>query len=207
MASKPSEETSEKGKKLNEPNKLILASASPRRRELLSLFDLDFDVEPAHIDESVLDGENPDAYVLRVAREKAQAIHDRRPGYYVLGSDTAVVLDGASLGKPGDDEVARDMLRRLSGREHRVLSGVALVAPDGRVDERLSVTRVEFAELPADWIDRYVASGEPHDKAGAYGIQGAAGIWVRSISGSYSAVVGLPLFESGVLLRAAGLAR
>jgi septum formation protein len=97
------------------------------------------------------------------------------------------------------------MLHRLSGGEHQVLSAVALVAPGGAVSERLSVTRVEFAELPAAWVDRYIASGEPHDKAGAYGIQGAAGIWVRALTGSYTGVVGLPLFETGELLGEAGL--
>ena len=190
---------------MNERTRLILASASPRRRELLSLFDLSFDVEPAHIDESVHAGEAAEDYVRRVAREKALAIHARFGDRFVLGSDTAVVLGGESLGKPADDDEARTMLRRLSGGEHRVLSAVALVAPGGAVSERLSVTRVEFAELPAAWVDRYIASGEPHDKAGAYGIQGAAGIWVRSLTGSYTGVVGLPLFETGELLAEAGL--
>jgi septum formation protein len=184
---------------------LILASASPRRRELLSLFDIDFDVEPADIDESLVEGEAPDAYVLRMAREKALAVHPRFDDCFVLGSDTAVVLDDACLGKPADDDEARAMLARLSGREHDVLSAVALVAPGGGVAERLSVTRVDMAPMSDAWIERYVASGEPHDKAGAYGIQGAAGIWVRSLSGSYASVVGLPLFETGELLRGVGL--
>lgn len=187
------------------PAHLVLASASPRRRELLSLFGLDFEVEPADIDETVRAGEVPEDYVRRVAREKALAIHARSDGRFVLGSDTAVVVEGECLGKPVDDEEAREMLERLSGSEHCVLSAVALAAPDGRVAERLSVTRVEFARAPSDWIERYIASGEPHDKAGAYGIQGAAGIWVRSLSGSYTGVVGLPLFETGELLREAGL--
>jgi len=185
--------------------RLILASASPRRRELLSLFELDFEVEPADIDETVRAGEVPDDYVRRVAREKALAIHQRLDECFVLGSDTAVVVDGECLGKPADDARAREMLQRLSGSEHRVLSAVALVAPGGRVTERLSTTRVQFAPLPLTWIERYIASGEPRDKAGAYGIQGSAGIWVRSLSGSYTGVVGLPLFETGELLRQAGL--
>jgi septum formation protein len=189
---------------MNERTRLILASASPRRRELLSLFDLAFEVEPAHIDETVRAGEAAEDYVRRVAREKALAIHARYEDRFVLGSDTAVVLGDESLGKPAGDGEARTMLRRLSGREHRVLSSVALVDPAGEVTERLSETRVEFAELPDAWVDRYIASGEPHDKAGAYGIQGAAGIWVRSLSGSYTGVVGLPLYETGELLRAAG---
>lgn len=194
---------------MNEPAnaapRLILASASPRRRELLSLFGLDFDIEPAHIDEAVHPDEAPEAYVRRMAGEKALAVHGRFESHFVLGSDTVVVVDGECLGKPVDDHEARDMLRRLSGREHRVLSAVAVIGPDGASRERLSVTRVEFAELSAAWIERYVASGEPHDKAGAYGIQGAAGIAVRSLTGSYTGVVGLPLFETGELLREAGL--
>ncbi len=185
--------------------RLVLASASPRRRELLSLFGLEFEVEPADIDEAVDEGEAPDGYVLRVARDKALAIRERFPARFVLGSDTAVVVDGESLGKPADDEAARAMLGRLSGRGHRVLSAVVLIAPDGQVRERLSETHIDFATPSAGWIERYVASGEPRDKAGAYGIQGAAGIWVRSLSGSYSGVVGLPLFETGELLRESGL--
>ncbi|HSH26414.1 MAG TPA: Maf family protein, partial [Wenzhouxiangella sp.] len=159
----------------------------------------------AHIDEAVRPHEAPEAYVRRMAREKALAVQGRFDGRFVLGSDTAVVVNDECLGKPGDDHEARDMLRRLSGREHRVLSAVSVIDPDGASRERLSVTRVEFAELPAAWIERYVASGEPHDKAGAYGIQGAAGTRVRSLAGSYSGVVGLPLFETGELLREAGL--
>jgi septum formation protein len=187
--------------------RLVLASASPRRRELLSLFGVDFEVEPADIDETVLSGERPSDYVRRVAADKALAVHRRAGKRFVLGSDTAVVLDGECLGKPDGEAAARAMLERLSGTAHQVLSAVALVAPDGGLSERSSSTEVEFARLPDDWIERYIASGEPHDKAGAYGIQGAAGIWVRSLSGSYSGVVGLPLFETGELLREAGLAR
>lgn len=191
--------------KTNELARLVLASASPRRRELLSLFDCRFDVEPADIDESARPGEAPEDYVRRVARAKALAVHAGCGERFVIGSDTAVVVDGECLGKPADDHQAREMLGRLSGRAHRVLSAIALIAPDGGVDERLSVTRVELARLPADWVDAYIRSGEPHDKAGAYGIQGRAGIWVRSLSGSYSGVVGLPLYETGELLRRAGL--
>lgn len=188
------------------PARLVLASASPRRRELLAQFDLAFDIRPAHVDESVLAGESPEGYVLRVARDKALTIHERVKDCFVLGADTAVVLDGECLGKPADDGEARTMLRRLSGRAHQVLSAVALIAPDGERHERLSDTRVEMDELPDAWIERYIASGEPHDKAGAYGIQGTAGIRVRRLSGSYTGVVGLPLFETGELLREAGLA-
>ncbi|QOC22099.1 septum formation inhibitor Maf [Wenzhouxiangella sp. AB-CW3] len=184
---------------------LILASASPRRRELLGVFGIDFEVRPADIDESVLDGETPADYTLRLAVEKARAVAGDCPGGFVLGSDTTVALDGECLGKPVDAAQARDMLLRLSGTRHDVLSAVALVHPDGEVDSRLSTTIVDFAPLPAAWVDAYVDSGEPMDKAGAYGIQGAAGIWVRRLEGSYTGVVGLPQFETGELLRAAGL--
>lgn len=184
---------------------LILASASPRRRELLGLFGIDFEVEPADIDEDVSPGERPADYVERMALEKADTVSARRQDCFVLGADTAVVLDDHCLGKPTDAEAARQMLRRLSGRDHQVLSAVTLIGPDGSVRSRLSTTRVELAPLPAEWIDRYIASGEPFDKAGAYGIQGTAGIWVSRLDGSHSGVVGLPLFETGEVLRESGL--
>ncbi len=184
---------------------MILASASPRRRELLGVFERTFSVEPADIDESRQDGEAADDYVIRIALGKALTVANRHPDKYVLGSDTAVVLDGEPLGKPVDADHARTMLRRLSGRSHEVLSAVALVCPDGRRLQRLSTTEVEFDLLSERWIERYVVSGDPMDKAGAYGIQNQAGIWIRRISGSYSGVVGLPLFETGALLREAGL--
>lgn len=184
---------------------MILASASPRRRELLALFEQPFVVVPADIDEARLDDEAATDYVLRIALEKAMAVATIHPGDVVLGSDTAVVLDGQPLGKPQDTDEARSMLRQLSGRCHDVLSAVALVCPDGRRLQRLSTTEVEFSMLPERWIDAYVASGDPMDKAGAYGIQNQAGIWIRRISGSYTGVVGLPLHETGELLREAGL--
>lgn len=186
---------------------LILASASPRRRELLAVFDIDFEVEPADVDESVLHGEPPEDYVIRVAVAKARAVAAGHWQHrYVLGSDTVVVVDDEILGKPSDAGQAARMLSRLSGRTHRVLSAVALVAPDAGVAVRLSETRVEFATLPEGWIGDYIASGRPMDKAGAYGIQDVAGTWVRRIDGSYTGVVGLPLYETGELLRQAGLA-
>ena len=186
-------------------NNLILASASPRRRELLDLFGIDFDVRPADIDESLIDGEDAADYTLRLAVEKAQTVAAGFGGHFVLGSDTTVALDGECLGKPVDADEAVAMLNRLSGSVHEVLSAVALVHPGGVVESRLSTTRVELALLPEGWIQDYVVSGEPMDKAGAYGIQGTAGIWVRRLDGSYSGVVGLPLFETGELLRRAGL--
>ncbi len=190
---------------MSERARLILASSSPRRRELLGLFDLAFDIEPAAIDEAAAEAELPRDHVVRLAREKARAVHVRHHTAWVLAADTVVAVDDDILGKPADADQARKMLERLSGRAHRVFSAVAMVSPDGTPDERLSETLVEFAPLPSDWIADYIESGEPHDKAGAYGIQGRAGIWVRSLTGSYSGVVGLPLFETGELLRTAGL--
>ncbi|AKS40970.1 Maf-like protein [Wenzhouxiangella marina] len=186
---------------------LILASGSPRRRELLSGFGLLFEVQAAEIDESVHPGEAARRYVQRMALEKAAAVARRQPDRAVLAADTSVVIDGRILGKPGTPEAARAMLEQLSGRAHQVMSAVALLVPGREPVEALSVTDVRFAELPAAWIERYVASGDPLDKAGAYGIQNDAGHWVRRIDGSYSGVVGLPLFETGELLRAAGLLR
>ncbi len=181
--------------------RLILASGSPRRRELLGVLQPRFDVIPADIDETARDGEAPSDYVRRMAREKAAA------GAYpewTLGADTSVVLDGAILGKPVDTDDAIAMLERLSGACHRVHSAVALRGPDGETDERESITEVEFAPIDPAWIRRYVATGDPMDKAGAYGIQGAPAAWIRQLRGSYSGVVGLPLFETADLLRAAG---
>lgn len=191
---------------MNESVRLILASASPRRRQLLSIFGLPFTVVPADIDESRLGNEDAAEHVLRIARAKADAVVGEHPDSFVLASDTAVVVDGQSLGKPADAAQARTMLARLSGRTHEVMSSVVLLCPDGRSLSRLSVTEVEFELMPQAWIDAYVASGDPFDKAGAYGIQNQAGVWIRRIDGSYTGVVGLPLFETGQLLREAGLA-
>jgi len=184
---------------------LILASASPRRRELLGVYGIDFEVRPADIDESVIAGETPADYTVRLAVEKARAVAGQYADCFVLGSDTTVALEGDCLGKPTDADEARDMLERLSGTVHEVLSAVALVYPGGGIETRLSTTLVDFARLPTGWIRDYTASGEPMDKAGAYGIQGAAGVWVRRLDGSYTGVVGLPLFETGELLREADL--
>lgn len=184
---------------------LVLASASPRRRELLAILTGAFSVEPADLDESLLDGEAPGAYVERIAREKAEAIAARRADRFVLGADTSVVLDGVCLGKPGDSDEARRMLNALSGRRHEVYSAVSLIGPEVRPRSALSVTEVEFDMLPSAWVDRYIDSGEPMDKAGAYAVQGRAAAWVKELQGSYSGVVGLPLYETGKLLREARL--
>ncbi|MEX0915081.1 MAG: Maf family nucleotide pyrophosphatase, partial [Wenzhouxiangellaceae bacterium] len=140
-----------------------------------------------------------------LAADKARAIADRLPERWMIGSDTVVVRDDECLGKPGDEDQARAMLGSLSGRSHRVYSAVALRGPGAYMETVLSVTEVTFEAIPADWIERYAASGEPLDKAGAYAIQGAAAAWISRISGSYSGVVGLPLYETAGLLRGAGL--
>jgi len=184
---------------------LILASASPRRRELLDRFGLSFEVIPADIDESIRPGESARAYVVRMAGEKAQAVAEQNPQRPILAADTSVVIDAVVLGKPETEGQAAGMLEALSGRAHQVMSAVALLRPGAEPDWRLSVTDVHFGALSDDWIRGYIASGDPMDKAGAYGIQNAAGLKVRRIEGSYSGVVGLPLFETGELLEAAGL--
>ncbi len=184
---------------------LILASASPRRRELLAQTGLAFEVVPAAIDETPRTGEAAAHYVARMAREKAQAVARRFPESAVLGADTSVVLDEVILGKPDSAQAAQAMLESLSGRCHQVMTAVALVRRGSDTQCRLSCTEVEFAALSRAWIEAYIDSGDPVDKAGAYGIQNAAGLKIRRIRGSYSGVVGLPLFDTARLLEAAGL--
>ncbi len=186
---------------------MILASASPRRRELLGLFGIPFRVEPAALDESLIDGEAASDYVQRIARDKAVKVASRHPHSPILAADTVVVVDGQLLGKPADADQAGTMLRQLSGRAHDVMTAVVLALPGRAPACRLNLTQVHFSILPESWIAAYVASGDPLDKAGAYGIQNEAGIWIRRIDGSYTGVVGLPLFETGELLREAGLIR
>jgi nucleoside triphosphate pyrophosphatase len=177
---------------------LILASASPRRAELLTAAGIPFDIRPAHIDETARPGEDARTYACRVAVEKARAVAAQNPGRPVLAADTVVVIDGQILGKPIDAEDAKLMLRLLSGRTHEVLTAVALVAGnDPRGDFgvllHVQVTAVEFAVLDKAEIDWYVGTGEPSDKAGSYAIQGLASRFVTRIEGSYSNVVGLPV--------------
>ena len=184
---------------------LVLASASPRRRELLSQIGIACAVHPVDIDERVRPGETADAYVRRLALEKARACRELVGTDAVfLGADTAVVLDGGILGKPRDFDEARHMLGRLSGREHQVLTAVALVNAT-REAVRTSTSRVGFGDISDAAIAAYWQTGEPADKAGGYGIQGRAAAFVRHVSGSYSGVVGLPLFETVELLRAFGI--
>lgn len=189
--------------------KIYLASRSPRRGELLRQIGVDFEVLPSDVDESVRPGEAPEHYVLRLAREKAEACLqritlDNLPAMPVLAADTTVCADGEILGKPENDTDACDMLRRMSDRWHSVHTGIAL-AWDGNVEVMISSTQVEMAPLTEQEIASYVASGEPHDKAGSYGIQGLAGAFVRRIEGSFTGVMGLPVYETAQLLRKAGL--
>ena len=180
--------------------RLVLASQSPRRRELLASVGLQVEVRPTRTDESVRSGEGADAYVRRLAREKAEAA-PCAPGEVVLGADTSVVLGGEILGKPADAADARRMLRLLSGRTHVVLTGVHGRAGDGGRTETIVVSSaVRFVTLGEERIDWYVGTGEPLDKAGAYAVQGAGGSLVRGIAGSVSNVVGLPLAETLSLL-------
>jgi septum formation protein len=207
---------------------LVLASASPRRRELLARAGFTFEVHPAHIPEDPKAGEDPIAYVVRLAREKAQAVYNQlsanpspdnlqmpgAPGleletwdstnldsrsFVVLGADTTVVLDNQILGKPEDAADAARMLRLLSGRTHRVITGVAVVTA-AHAEVAAEVTAVKFLTLSDEEIAAYIATGEPMDKAGAYAIQGRAARWIPRIEGDYFNVVGLPIALVSTLL-------
>jgi septum formation protein len=178
---------------------LVLASASPRRRELLTQAGFSFQVKPAHIPEDPRDGEDPIAYVTRLAREKAEVVFrelrdngNEDEALVILGADTTVTLDNHILGKPEDAADAARMLRMLSGRSHHVITGVAVVMAN-RAEVAAEVTAVRFLTMSDEEIARYVASGEPMDKAGAYGIQGLAARWIPRVEGCYFNVVGLPI--------------
>ena len=174
--------------------KLILASASPRRAEILRSAGWPFKALPAHIDESREDGEKADVYVERIALAKAEAAAARCPGSLVLGADTVVVVDDQILGKPHDQDDSCRMLRALSGRWHQVLTGIALVNDvTGQSKVGHEVTDVRFAEMSDEEINWYVATGEPMDKAGAYAIQGHGALFIKEIRGDYFNVVGLPV--------------
>ena len=182
--------------------RVILASASPRRRELLSLLLEEFDCCSADIDETPISDELPKDYVLRMAVEKVSAFRNDRG--VIIGSDTVVVLSGNILQKPVSIEDARGMLSALSGQTHQVMTAVAIMI-DAELMTTVSITEVTFATLEMPLIEAYLATDEPWDKAGAYGIQGIAGSFVRRINGSYSSVVGLPLCETRELLEGAGI--
>jgi len=183
---------------------ICLASSSPRRRELLSQIGVPHVVAGADIDESVLPDETPRAYVIRLAREKALAIRRTGQQLPVLAADTTVVVDSRVFGKPRDRTDAIEMLGTLAGRAHEVLTAIALARSQG-VSERLISSTVRFRAISPEECAAYWDTGEPRDKAGGYAIQGLGAVFVESLSGSYSAVMGLPLFETGELLQAAGI--
>jgi len=190
---------------------LILASASPRRQELLRNAGIEFKVHPANVPEDILPGESPKAYARRLAVAKARKVFEKYSTDQVIGADTIVVVENSILGKPADNNDATRMLRLLSGREHRVITGVCLITPDStssrspREDIRHETTRVTLKALTEEDIKTYVAHGEPMDKAGAYAIQGLASRWIPKIEGCYFNVVGLPVpLVYAMLVAAAG---
>jgi septum formation protein len=188
--------------------RLVLASASPRRLDLLRQIGIIPDaVDAAELDESALDDETPRRLALRLASAKAVAVADRHPGAFVLAADTVVAVGRRVLPKAEDEAEVRACLALLSGRAHKVLTGIAVVAADGRAAARLVETRVHFKRLSQAELDGYIASGEGVGKAGGYAIQGRAGALVISLQGSYSGVVGLPLYETANLLAGLGYRR
>ncbi|MFZ5667905.1 MAG: Maf family protein [Pseudomonadota bacterium] len=187
---------------------LVLASASPRRLELLRQVGIEPDqVDPADIDETPRPGETPRALAGRLAREKAAAVAARHPDAFVLGADTLVAVGRRILNKPEDEAEARRMLALLSGRAHRVLTGVAVAAPGGRSARRVVETRVRFKRLSDAEVEAFIAAGDWRDAAGAYKIHQRAGAFAVELQGSFSAVVGLPLYESVALLEGLGWRR
>lgn len=185
--------------------RLILASASPRRIELLRLMGLDFEVVPSGVDEIFRAGEAPREHVLRLAEEKALAVARLYPRAWVLGADTIVIVGGEVLGKPGSVAEAREMLTKLSGREHEVFTGFGIAHPEKAVLIREVVeSSVIFREISGDELAWYSGSEEPYDKAGAYAVQGMGAFFIREIRGSYTNVMGLPLCELVDALKRAG---
>jgi septum formation protein len=183
---------------------LCLASASPRRRELLAQIGVAHVLAHPDIDESALSGEGAADYVVRVARAKAHSVHARDAALPVLAADTIVVIDGRICGKPASAAEGIAMLLQLSGRTHRVLTAVALAAA-GAIEHRLSTSKVRFRTLSRAECLAYWCTGEPRDKAGGYAVQGRGAVFIEHLSGSYSGVMGLPLFETAQLLAAAGI--
>lgn len=186
--------------------KIILASGSPRRRELLAGLGWNFEVIPPQVDEKKIDGEPPAELVKRLAEEKASSVASRFLGNWVLGADTVVVLEGRLLGKPNSEGEAAEMIAELSGRTHSVFTGVALIAPDGRKLINAEETRVTFRPLGKEDILAYIALGESMDKAGAYAIQERGTLLAERIDGCYFNVVGLPLFRVSQMFAEMGIA-
>ena len=188
------------------PPRLILASASPRRRELLQQTPLRFRVIPSHTEETRRREETPETYVARIAAEKAHTVAKRHPGFWVLAADTIVVLEGQVFGKPADLDDARQMLTALSGHPHQVMTAFVLLDPTGKTTAAEIVTsQVTFKELSESEVTAYLATGEPFDKAGAYAIQGKGRDLITQVSGSHTNVIGLPMDEVTTALRAVGL--
>lgn len=192
---------------------IYLASASPRRAELLQQLDLEFEIRPVDIDETIRPEESPGEAVTRLARQKAQkAYHllldsglDFSNGHVVLASDTLIGFDGSIIGKPENAKRCREILTLLSGQTHQVLSAVTVMGEKAKPETRLSVNKVQFRALQTSEIECYCLSSEPADKAGAYAIQGKAAIFINHLEGSYSSVMGLPLFETAELLKKSGI--
>ncbi|MGA7616059.1 MAG: nucleoside triphosphate pyrophosphatase [Thermoanaerobaculia bacterium] len=186
--------------------KFILASASPRRRELLEALGLRIHVIPSGVEEQLGAGESPQEYVSRLAAEKAEEVARRHPEDWVIAADTVVYIDGRILEKPSDPADAKRMLATIAGREHEVFTGVALrrISPDHR-DVRVSRTRVRMTVLSDQEIEWYVATGEPLDKAGAYAVQGVGAMFIESVDGNYTNVVGLPLVTLFGMMKEAGI--
>jgi septum formation protein len=194
------------GQKMTNDSSIVLASASPRRAELLASAGIAFKVVPGDIDETPLPGEDPVAHVLRLAGEKAREVASRIEARFFIGADTIVLCDSEIMGKPRDAEDAKRMLKKLSGRSHQVITGYAVIdRKTGRNKSKTVSTDVVFKELTDEEVDAYVLTGCPMDKAGAYAIQGGAAYMVERIDGSYTNVVGLPLCEVVESLREFGL--
>lgn len=185
---------------------LVLASASPRRREYLALLGIEYQCCAADVDETVSPPLPPKRYAVALARRKAQAVAGQQPGRFVLGADTIVVHQDQILGKPKDVTKAHEMLKTLQGDCHEVVTGLCIIAPDGAVHEDARVTKVWMAPMDDEQIRRYIATGEPMDKAGAYGIQGRGAALIEKIDGCYFNVVGLPIHATKLLLEKAGYA-
>jgi len=193
---------------MNMQASFILASASPRRRELLGALIPDFEIIPSDIDEKALDEEAPEDHVLRLSREKALAVSHSNPGRWVLGADTVVVIDGKMLGKPATPAEARRMLCMLSGREHTVITGFALVKEgEGVVANDAVHSGVFFKDITENEMEWYTATSEPYDKAGGYAVQGKAAFFIKEIRGSHTNVIGLPLSEVVTAMEKAGALR
>jgi septum formation protein len=184
---------------------ITLASSSPRRRHLLEMLGIAHQVIPADVDESPRPGEEPEVMAVRLATEKARSVWQRHPERPVLAADTVVVIGGEILGKPRDEADARRMLALLSGRDHRVITAVALATPAGEILQQCDVTRVWFRPLTPELIEAYVATGESLDKAGSYGVQGVGAVLVERVEGDFFGVMGLPLRLVVSLLEAAGM--